>query len=341
MKKKKIVVTGGAGYIGSHTIVELSEAGFDEIYSIDNYINSSPSNYNKLEKLVNQLPSIHELDLTDRKLVFEFFKNHQVDAVIHFAALKSVPESVDAPNKYYRNNLNSLINVLDAMHENKVNEFIFSSSCSVYGNPQTLPVTENFPFGKAESPYANTKQMGEEIIQAFSKANPNFKAISLRYFNPVGAHPSALIGEGFSERPNNLVPIITQTAAGLRDKLIVFGNDYNTKDGSCIRDYIHVCDIADAHVKAVKLFESNQLTTNYKVINLGSGVGTSVFEMLQEFENTNDIKVPYEIGARRAGDVESIYANNDYAKKTLGWTATHSLAEMLSSAWKWQKKSTS
>jgi len=338
MKTKKILVTGGAGYIGSHTIVELADAGFEDIFSIDNYINSDPSNYDKLDKLIKISPSIHEIDLTNRNVVCDFFENNKVDAVIHFAALKSVPESVEEPTKYYYNNLNSLLNVLDAMQSNGVNQFIFSSSCSVYGNPKKLPVTENFPFGDAESPYANTKQMGEEIIQAFTKAHKNFKAISLRYFNPVGAHSSGLIGEGFSKRPNNLVPIITQAAAGLREKVVVFGNDYNTRDGSCIRDYIHVCDIANAHVKAVQLLEDDNLQSNYQVINLGSGIGTSVLEMLNEFEKTNKIKVPFEIGARREGDVESIYANNDFAKKTLNWNAKFDLSEMLASAWKWQQE---
>lgn len=339
METKKIVVTGGAGYIGSHTIVELADAGFQDIFAIDNYINSTPATYKKLEKLIKVLPSIHEIDLTNRQAVHDFFQTHKVDAVIHFAALKSVPDSVDHPTKYYHNNLNSLLNVLDAMESNGVNQFIFSSSCSVYGNPEKLPVTEDFPFGDAESPYASTKQMGEEIIKNFTKANKNFKAISLRYFNPVGAHSSGLIGEGFSKNPDNLVPIITQAAARLREKVVVFGNDYNTRDGSCIRDYIHVCDIANAHVKAVQLFEDDALSTNYQVINLGSSIGTSVLEMLHEFEKTNKVKVPFEIGARREGDVESIYANNDYAKKILGWNAKFNLSDMLKSAWKWQKNS--
>lgn len=339
METKKIVVTGGAGYIGSHTIVELADAGFQDIFAIDNYINSSPATYKKLEKLIKVLPSIHEIDLTNRQAVHDFFQTHKVDAVIHFAALKSVPDSVDHPTKYYHNNLNSLLNVLDAMESNGVNQFIFSSSCSVYGNPEKLPVTEDFPFGDAESPYASTKQMGEEIIKNFTKANKNFKAISLRYFNPVGAHSTGLIGEGFSKNPDNLVPIITQAAAGLREKVVVFGNDYNTRDGSCIRDYIHVCDIANAHVKAVQLFEDDALSSNYQVINLGSSIGTSVLEMLHEFEKTNKVKVPFEIGARREGDVESIYANNDYAKKILGWNAKFNLSDMLASAWKWQKNS--
>lgn len=333
----KILVTGGAGYIGSHTIVELIQQGFKKIISIDNFSNSDPSTYTHVKQITGIEIEQFDLDLTNREATFNFFAKNKVEKVIHFAALKSVPESVDQPNLYYRNNLNSLINVMDAMNKNGVNQLIFSSSCSIYGNPEQLPVTEKSPFGYAESPYARSKQMGEDMIKDFTSTNPSFKAISLRYFNPVGAHPSALIGEGFTKRPNNLVPIITQTAAGLREELTVFGDDYPTKDGSCIRDYIHVCDIAEAHVKGMKFLSERKLDQNYQVINLGSGIGTSVLEMINAFETTNKTKINYTIGKRRKGDVASIYANNEKAEKLLGWKAKYSLAEMLSSAWKWQK----
>ncbi len=333
----QILITGGAGYIGSHTIIELVAAGFEKIISVDNYSNSNPDNYNRIEKICGLKPEIIQLDLTDKKSVEELFGNHQIDAVIHFAALKSVPDSLAKPNLYYDNNLNSLINVLNTMEKFGVNKFIFSSSCSIYGNPKNLPVTEKNIFGKAESPYARTKQMGEDIIADFSKANEKFQSVSLRYFNPAGAHPSSLIGEALSNKPDNLIPLITQAAAGLRDKITVFGSDYNTKDGSCIRDYIHVCDIAKAHVKALQKIFDKSIPFRNQVINLGSGIGTSVLEMITSFEKVNNVKVPYVIGKRRNGDVESIYANNEYAKEVLGWVAEYKLSDMLSTAWNWQK----
>ena len=301
----RVLVTGGAGYIGSHTIIELNKQGVEEIISIDNFINSDASNYDRIEKISGRKVKNDAIDLLDQAALDHFFKTENICAVIHFAALKSVPDSVEFPNLYYQNNIGGLLNVLECMKKYSVNHFIFSSSCSVYGNPEELPVTEKSPFGHAESPYARSKQMGEDIIKDFSKVNPNFKAISLRYFNPVGAHPSGLLGEGFTKRPNNLVPIITQTAIGLREQLTVFGNDYSTRDGSCIRDYIHVSDLAQAHIRA--------------------------------FEKVNKKQVNYQVGQRRAGDVESIYANNNFAKQVLNWEAKYSLEEMLETAWNWQK----
>lgn len=331
----RVLITGGAGYIGSHTIIALFDQGFDEIVSIDNFINSDASSYSRIAKICGKQVINHTIDLQNQLALDNFFKNEKIDAVIHFAALKSVPDSVDFPNLYYQNNITGLLNLLECMKKHEVKQLIFSSSCSVYGNPEQLPVTEESPFGIAESPYARSKQMGEDIIKDFSKVNPDFKAISLRYFNPVGAHPSGFIGEGFTKRPNNLLPIITQTAIGLRKQLTVFGNDYQTRDGSCIRDYIHVCDIATAHVLALKNLES--FKQNYSVINLGSGKGTTVLEMIQTFEKVNDLKVNYEIGNRRAGDVESIFANNNLAKKVLNWETNYSLEKMVETAWKWQK----
>lgn len=335
----KILVTGGAGYIGSHTIVELIKAGYKSIVSVDNYANSTAEVYNRIKQISGQKINFFELDLSRKEETFAFFKQHSFDAVIHFAALKSVPESVEKPEDYYFNNINSLLNVLIAMEATGVDKLLFSSSCSIYGNPEKLPVTEDTPFGEAESPYARSKQMGENIIADFCKSKPSFKALSLRYFNPAGAHPSALLGEAQSERPNNLVPIITQTAAGIRKKVTVLGNDYDTRDGSCIRDFIHVVDIADAHVKGIEFLDQlNEDDPNYEVINLGSGTGTTVIEMIDTFEKTNALKLNYEVGPRRAGDVEAIYANNGKARKVLKWESKNSLEEMLASAWKWQQK---
>jgi len=335
----KVLVTGGAGYIGSHTILELIELGYTAITSVDNYLNSNKKTFQRIKKISGVEIKNYEVDLTNLSEVEKLFSNNSFDSVIHFAALKSVPESVEVPNLYYKNNLNSLINVLDCMIKNNVYSLIFSSSCSIYGNPATLPVTEIEPFGKAESPYAHTKQIGEEILKNFCKTNPGFKSISLRYFNPAGAHKSALIGEDISERPNNLVPIITQTAGGMREKITVFGSDYNTKDGSCIRDYIHVSDIANAHVKAIEYLDKT--TENYTVINLGSGTGSTVLELLQVFEKVNGVNLNYEVGERRAGDVEAIFANNSLAKEVLKWEPQYDIEEILKSAWKWQKNAAS
>lgn len=331
-----ILITGGAGYIGSHTILELLEQGYEVPYSIDNYLNSEEDNYKKIEKIANKKVTFFNIDLKNKKATKSFFKSTKIDAVIHFAALKSVPESVENPIECYQNNVGGLINLVQAMQENNVHQLIFSSSCSVYGNPEQLPVNENTPFGKAESPYARSKQIGENILEDFCKANKDFNVISLRYFNPAGAHPSGFIGEGFTERPNNLVPLITQTAVGLRDKLTVFGTDYNTKDGSCVRDYIHVVDVAQAHVKALDYFD--KMKRNYQVINLGTGNGTTVLEIIKSFEKVSGEKLNYELGPRRAGDVETIYADNSKAKKELQWEAKLNIEDMVATAWKWQQK---
>jgi len=330
-----ILITGGSGYIGSHTILALIEKGYENIYSIDNYVNSDPSNYKKIEKISGKSIKYKQVDLNNLLELDSFFSENEIFSVIHFAALKSVPESVDLPLSYYQNNLNGMLNLLTCMQKYKVNQLVFSSSCSVYGNPEKLPVNELTPFGIAESPYARTKQIGENLLFDYCKANPKFKAISLRYFNPVGAHKSGLIGEGFSKKPNNLVPVITQSAAGLRGKITIFGDDYDTRDGSCVRDYIHVEDIAEAHVLAIDYFE--KLPTNYDVINLGTGTGTTVLEILKSFEKISNLKLDYLIGERRVGDVESIYADNSKAKDVLNWNPKNTVDIMMASAWKWQQ----
>jgi len=330
-----ILVTGGAGYIGSHTLIELIDQKIGKLFSIDNYLNSEESNYNKIEKITGQKINYFNIDLKDKGAIKGFLTSHAIDSVIHFAALKSVPESVEIPLECYQNNVGALLNLVEAMHESRVNQLIFSSSCSVYGNPEKLPVNENTPFGQAESPYAQSKQMGENILEDFCKANNDFKVISLRYFNPAGAHTSGFIGEGFTKRPNNLVPLITQTAVGLRDKLMVFGTDYATKDGSCVRDYIHVVDVAQAHVKALDYF--SKMKRNYDVINLGTGNGTTVLEVIESFEKASGEKLNYELGKRRTGDVETIYADNSKATRELQWNANLTIHDMVSTAWKWQK----
>lgn len=333
----RILVTGGAGYIGSHTIVELVAQGYNEIISVDNYLNSDPSTYGRIEEITGKRIDHFNVDLASRSATQNLFETIEIDAIIHFAALKSVPESVEQPALYYQNNLNALLNILECMEAKNINKLIFSSSCSIYGNPDKLPVTEDSPFGKAESPYARSKQMGERIIEDFCKVHPNFSALSLRYFNPVGAHTSSLIGELQSERPTNLVPAITQTVAKLKKELIIFGKDYPSADGTCIRDYIHVSDIADAHVKGIGYLNARKDTINYQVINLGSGTGTTTLEMVNAFEKTTGLKVNFTFGDRREGDVFAIYANNEKAKKELAWKAKFNIEEMLGSAWNWQE----
>lgn len=334
----KILVTGGAGYIGSHTIIELLNSGYD-ILSVDNYSNSSESTYNRIKDITRTEILFEQLDLSNQLDTDVFFEKHtDIDGIIHFAALKSVPDSVERPIEYYRNNNDSLLNVLEQVQKHSIKATIFSSSCSVYGNLRSdqLPVVETTSWNEAECPYANTKQMGEDFIRNFAKiCEQNF--IALRYFNPVGAHISGLNGEMPSKVVNNLAPIITQAAAGLRDQLTVFGDDYNTRDGSCIRDYIHVSDIAKAHVKAIDLALSNRMENNFDVINLGSGNGVTVFEAVQAFENTTGIKVPYQIGPRRPGDVEAIFSDCTKAESTLNWKCQYDINDMMKSAWKWQQ----
>lgn len=335
----KILVTGGAGYIGSHTITELINSGYDVI-SVDNYLNSALETYNRLKELTGKEIPYYNIDICDlQKLEVVFEENKDIVGIIHFAALKSVPDSVANPLFYYNNNNNSLTNILACCKKYGVENLIFSSSCSVYGNvkKEELPVFEDTQLYKAESPYANTKQMGEQIIENYCNSNAT-KVIALRYFNPVGAHESGMIGELPAKRVNNLVPLITQAAAGLRDKLTIFGNDWDTRDGSCIRDYIHVSDIADAHVKALDYLIQTNPEQNFDIINLGSGNGVSVFEAIQAFEAATDVKVPYEVGARREGDVESIYSKPEKAEKLLGWKCQYNITDMMSSAWKWQQK---
>ncbi|MBX3164491.1 MAG: UDP-glucose 4-epimerase GalE, partial [Bacteroidetes bacterium] len=329
-----IIVTGGAGYIGSHTIVELLNKTNFNVVSVDNFSNSSASSYTRIQSLVNRNFEHLNFDLcNENELNTQLSKLKNIAGIIHFAAFKAVGESVENPVLYYQNNLTSLTNLLKFSQQNNINNFIFSSSCSVYGNAEQLPVTEQTPLQKAESPYAHTKQIGEEIIEFFCQSNPNFKTVLLRYFNPVGAHISGKMGELPINRPNNLVPIITQTASE-KNSLTVFGNDYDTRDGSCIRDYIHVSDIADAHVKALNYLLEKKNKKNSSLFNLGTGKGVSVLEAIRSFEKVSGKKLDYKIGARRAGDVIAVYADNSLAKKELNWTPEYSLDDMMLSAWK-------
>jgi UDP-glucose 4-epimerase len=338
MSEGLILVTGGAGYIGSHTIVALAEMTGNEIISVDNYSNSTAQTYERIKSITGKnIPHI-EADLSDKKQTIEIFRKFPgITGIIHFAAFKSVPESVDRPLEYYHNNINSLLNLLDEAKKNNVKQFIFSSSCSVYGNISSLPVNENTPVGKVESPYAYTKVAGEKILEDFLKSQQEIKGIALRYFNPVGAHESGLLGELPNQRPNNLVPVITQTAIGKIKKMQVFGGDYPTRDGTCVRDYIHVCDIAEAHVKALELLTENSSQPRFDIINLGSGEGVTVLEAIHAFEKVSGKKLNYEITARRAGDVEAIFSDCSKAEKVLGWKAKRNLEEMMASAWKWEQ----
>lgn len=337
MTKNKILVTGGTGYIGSHTTVELIEKGFD-VAIIDNLYNSEADVVDRIFKITGTKPELEVFDICDREKLESFFNRHRdITGIIHFAAYKAVGESVHKPLEYYRNNLLSLINLLDAMKIYGIGGIVFSSSCTVYGQPEKLPVSEDSPLQPAMSPYGNTKQIGEEIIRDTAAADKNIKAISLRYFNPIGAHPSALIGEFPRGVPENLVPFITQTAFGLRGELKVFGNDYNTPDGSCIRDYLHVVDLAKAHVTAVKRLIENSNRTNYEVFNLGTGKGVSVLEAIGSFERVSGIKLKYKITGRRAGDIEKIWADPSLANRELGWRTVSTLDEAMKTAWEWEK----
>jgi len=335
--KKKILVTGGTGYIGSHTTVELIEEGFDVVI-IDNLYNSEADVVENIQKITGVKPLLEVLDLCDQEKLDRFIQKHRdISAVIHFAAYKAVGESVIKPLEYYRNNLLSLVNLLDVMKHYGIHDLVFSSSCTVYGQPEKLPVNENSPLQPATSPYGNTKQIGESIIRDMTVADKNTKAISLRYFNPIGAHPSALIGELPRGVPENLVPFITQTGYGLRDELKVFGDDYNTPDGSCIRDYLHVVDLAKAHVVAIKRLIEGRIKKNYEVFNLGTGNGVSVLEAIKSFERVSGIKLKYKIVGRRAGDIEKIWADPSLANTELGWRTLSSLDEAMKTAWDWEK----
>lgn len=332
----KILVTGGSGYIGSHTIVDLVENGFS-VVSIDDNSRSTAYAMAGIEKITGKKVKNYTVDLKNFDETRAVFQEHtDITGVIHFAAYKAVGESVEEPLMYYENNIFGLVNLLKCVQEFEVPHFVFSSSCTVYGNPETMPVTEKTPTKKAESPYGATKQMGEQILQDFAKANTFVSITLLRYFNPVGAHPSSVIGELPLGKPQNLVPAITQTAIGKLPKMMVYGNDYDTRDGSCMRDYIHVCDIANAHTLAIQYLAGKKNESRCDIFNLGTGDGVTVLEAIQTFEEVSGVKLNYEIGARRPGDVEAIYANNDLAVNKLGWKIKYGLKDMMRTAWEWE-----
>ena len=332
----KILVTGGTGYIGSHTVVELQQTGFTVVI-IDNLSNSSIEVLDAITAITGTRPLFEQFDLADPNLTADFFARHNdLSAVIHFAALKAVGESVAAPLRYYRNNLDSLLNILQGMNDQHIRNLVFSSSCTVYGNPDRLPVDEDAPVKKAVSPYGNTKQISEEIIMDFGKVS-DLQAILLRYFNPIGAHESALIGELPIGEPSNLMPYITQTAAGLRPVLRVWGNDYHTPDGTAIRDYIHVVDLARAHVIALERMMKSRMEESVEIFNLGTGTGYSVLDVIRSFEKVSGVRLKYQFSDRRAGDVEKVWADPKRAHEILKWEAKQTLDEMTLSAWKWEQ----
>ena len=333
---KTILVTGGLGYIGSHTVVVLQEAGF-QVNIIDDLSNTRIEVLDQIAEISGVTPEYTKLDLKNKQDVHDYFENHPIDGVIHFAASKAVGESVEKPLAYYENNINTLVYVLEEMSNRGLCNFIFSSSCTVYGQADELPITESAPTKTAESPYGNTKQIGEEIIKDLCKVS-NFKAIALRYFNPVGAHASAKIGELPLGVPQNLIPFVCQTAAGIRQELSVFGDDYPTTDGTAIRDYIHVMDLAKAHLAALSRLLENENQENFEIFNVGTGKGTSVLEIIQTFEKVNNLKLPYKIVGRRAGDITSAFADTTLANEALKWKAEENLESALESAWLWQQK---
>lgn len=336
--KQKILVAGGTGYIGSHTTVELQNAGY-EVVIIDDLSNSNIEVLDGIEKITGIRPAFVQLDLKDKEGTRQALQAHPgIKGIILFAASKAVGESVQQPLKYYRNNIVTLLNLLELMPEFGIEGIVFSSSCTVYGQPDQLPVTEDAPTKPATSPYGNTKQINEEIVRDTIHAGAPFKSILLRYFNPIGAHPSAEIGELPNGVPQNLIPYLTQTAIGIRKELSVFGNDYDTPDGSCIRDYINVVDLAKAHVIAMDRMLENKTEENVEVFNLGTGRGVTVLELINAFEKGTGVKVPHKIVGRREGDIEKVWANPDRANKVLGWTAKETLEDTLVSAWNWQKK---
>ena len=327
--KKKVIVTGGAGYIGSHTVVELIAAGFTAII-IDNLCNTSVKNIEGVDKITGEEIKWYNSDCTNKIAMDKVFHEEgEIEGVIHFAAYKSVEESVQNPQKYYDNNIGSLEVILESMRENNVKNIIFSSSCTVYGSPDILPVTANAPFKKAESPYGETKQICEGMLKVDS-----CNSVSLRYFNPIGSHSSALIGDCSSDKASNLIPIITEVAIGKRERITVFGDDYNTPDGTCIRDYIHVVDLAKSHVLAMNLLINKQGKHDF---NVGTGIGVSVIDAIKAFEKTNNLSINYSIGPRRSGDIEQIYANGNLVKEKLGWEAKETLYQAMKSAWEWEK----
>lgn len=331
----KILITGGAGYIGSHTAVELVKAGLEPII-LDDFSNSQKSVLGSLEEIIGKPVICFEGDCNDKDILEEIYSQHKFVGVIHFAAFKAVGESTFEPLKYYRNNVGSLVVLLGFMQEKGIKNIVFSSSCTVYGQPDKLPVTESTPRKDAESPYGNTKKICEDILVDFVKSKAGVKVVSLRYFNPVGAHPSGKIGELPNGTPNNLVPFVTQTAAGIREKITVFGDDYDTIDGSCIRDFIHVMDLADAHVKALGYLDKQE-DNFYDVFNVGTGNGNSVLEIIKTFEKVNRIKLNYSIGPRRDGDVVKIWADTTKINTVLGWTPQYSLEDSLRDSWNWEK----
>jgi UDP-glucose 4-epimerase len=336
MKKQRILVTGGTGYIGSHTCVELINAGY-QVVIIDNLSNSTADSLDGIEAITGVRPDFIEGDCTCIKTLRDLFAKYpDIKGIINFAASKAVGESVQKPLLYYRNNLVTLLNLLDLMGENGVKGIVFSSSCTVYGEPDVNPVTENTPIKKATSPYGNTKQISEEIISDAVASGAPYRSIILRYFNPVGAHPTALIGELPNGVPQNLVPYLTQTAMGIRKELSVFGDDYNTSDGTCIRDFIDVVDLAKAHVTAVERLVEDKTAEPVEIFNLGTGRGVSVLELINAFESATGVKVPHKITARREGDIEKVWADPTRANTVLGWTAKTPLADTMASAWKWQ-----
>ncbi|MBP3670291.1 MAG: UDP-glucose 4-epimerase GalE [Bacteroides sp.] len=336
--KDKILVTGGTGYIGSHTVVELQNSGY-EVVIVDNLSNSRADVVDNIAKVSGIRPAFEALDCLDYEGLDALFTKYKgIKGIIHFAASKAVGESVQKPLLYYRNNLVSLINLLELMPKHGVEGIIFSSSCTVYGQPDILPVTEEAPIKVAESPYGNTKQINEEIIRDYIKSGAPINAILLRYFNPIGAHPTALLGELPNGVPQNLIPFLTQTAIGIREKLSVFGDDYNTPDGSCIRDYINVVDLAKAHVVAMDRIMKQKQEEKVEVFNIGTGRGLSVLELIHAFEESTGVKLNYQIVGRRAGDIEQVWANPDRANNVLGWKAESTIEDTLRSAWAWQKK---
>ena len=330
----KVIVTGGAGFIGSHTVVELIAKGYTPII-IDDFRNSEKFIIDRLETICNKKIKVYNIDCGNYLLMKDVFEIEKPDGIIHFAAYKAVNESVNKPLKYYQNNIGSLVNILKIMKTYKVSFFIFSSSCTVYGVPDNVPVTEKTPIKQAFSPYGYTKQVGEQCLRDFHKVSPDTSIILLRYFNPIGAHPSALIGELPIGIPNNLVPFVTQTAAGIREKLTVFGDTYSTSDGTCIRDYIHVVDLASSHVAALKY--ANENIGKLDVFNVGTGKGSSVLDVINSFEKVTNIKLNYEIGQKRDGDASCVYADNAYISDTLSWKAKYSLSDSLKHSWNWQK----
>jgi UDP-glucose 4-epimerase len=337
-ERNTILVTGGAGYIGSHTIIEILENTSWGVISADNYSNSSAASFKRIRDITGKEVKNYEIDLCDKALVNKLFKeNADIKGIIHFAAFKSVPDSVLNPLPYYHNNIESMVNLLQAVKDFNIPYFIFSSSCSVYGNIAKLPVNEKTPMGQAASPYGHTKQIGEQMLRDLTVKYKDAHTIALRYFNPVGAHSSGLIGEVPTQKPNNLVPMITQTAIGKQKEMIVYGTDYTTRDGTCIRDYVHVCDIARAHIDALNYLLNNPKADHFNVFNLGTGNGVTVMEMIHAFEKVSGRKLNYKVGPRREGDIEAIYSDSMLVQSVLHWRPKYSLDDMMRTAWQWEE----